>query len=152
MLSSSVAKVTVPSHITGALSTRGVMRRYSPHAFGKINMKSLSLSVVACFGVLIAVSGVAVGQVSVDVPGTSVKIKKGNGGTAVSVGPGSKASNSAGAIDADVEMEGVAVINEDVFIDGEKIPRGKTRYTSKKTGKSYRIQWGKNGNVSVEQN
>ena len=49
-------------------------------------------------------------------------------------------------------MEGVAVINDDVFIDGEKVPRGKTRYTSKKTGKSYRIQWGKNGNVSVEQN
>jgi len=49
-------------------------------------------------------------------------------------------------------MEGVAVINDDVFIDGEKIQRGKTSYTSKKTGKSYRIQWGKNGNVSVEQN
>lgn len=120
--------------------------------FGKTEMKRLSLSVMVCLGVAITAPGVAVGQITVDVPGTSVKIQKGNGGAAVSVGSGSKASNSAGAIDADVEMEGVAVINDDVFIDGEKIPRGKTRYTSKKTGKSYRIQWGKNGNVSVEQN
>lgn len=79
-------------------------------------------------------------------------MKKGKGSTAVSVGPGSTASNSSGTIDADVEMEGVAVINDDVFIDGEKIQRGKTSHTSKKSGKSYRIQWGKNGNVSVEQN
>ena len=79
-------------------------------------------------------------------------MKKGKGNTAVSVGPGSTASNSSGSIDADVEMEGIAVINDDVFIDGEKIQRGKASYTSKKTGKSYRIQWGKNGNVSVEQN
>jgi len=79
-------------------------------------------------------------------------VKKGKGNTAVSVGPGSTASNSSGSIDADVEMEGIAVINDDVFIDGEKIQRGKASYTSKKTGKSYRIQWGKNGNVSVEQN
>jgi len=79
-------------------------------------------------------------------------VKKDKGNTTVSVGPGSTASNSSGTVDADVEMEGVAVINDDVFIDGEKIQRGKTSYTSKKTGKSYRIQWGKNGNVSVEQN
>lgn len=81
-----------------------------------------------------------------------MKLNKGTGNTAISIGPGSAAGNSSGTIDADVEMEGVAVINDDVFIDGVKIPRGKTRYTSKKTGKSYRIQWGKNGNISVEQN
>ena len=98
-------------------------------------------------------SASVIGQVNVDVPGASVKINKGKAGNAaVSVGPGSKASNSSGTIDADVVMEGVAVINDDVFIDGEKLQRGKTRHTSKKTGKSYRIQWGKDGNISVEQN
>lgn len=113
-------------------------------------MKLLAPSSIVWFGLLAGVPGLALGQVSVDVPGASVKVGKGK--AAVSVGPGSTASNSSGSIDTDVEMEGVAVINDDVFIDGEKIPRGKTRYTSKKTGKSYRIQWGKNGNVSVEQN
>lgn len=108
---------------------------------------------LACFGGLLLASGFAIGQVTVDVPGANVKLKKGTGGnTAISIGPGSTASNSAGSIDADVQIEGVAVINDDVYIDGEKIQRGKTRHTSKKTGKSYRIQWGKNGNVSVEQN
>ncbi|MDO8787262.1 MAG: hypothetical protein Q7J42_04230 [Sulfuritalea sp.] len=115
-------------------------------------MKLLSPSVIACFWLLATTSALVVGQVTVDAPGGSVKVKKGKGNTAVSVGPGSTASNSSGSIDADVEMEGIAVINDDVFIDGEKIQRGKASYTSKKTGKSYRIQWGKNGNVSVEQN
>ncbi len=135
------------------LSTQGTMERYSEHAFGKTNMKRPPLSVIACLGLLAGGSGLAIGQVTVDVPGVSVNVGKGKAGnTAVSVGPGSTAGNSSGSIDADVEMEGVAVINDDVFIDGEKIPRGKTKHTSKKSGKSYRIQWGKNGNVSVEQN
>lgn len=104
-------------------------------------------------GALIIGSSHVFGQVSVDVPGVSVNVGKGkSGNAAVSIGPGSSASNSSGTVDADVEMDGVAIINDDVFIDGEKIQRGKTRHTSKKSGKSYRIQWGKNGNVSVEQN
>lgn len=112
-----------------------------------------SRSILVCLGVLAsAASSVAVGQVSVDVPGASVKVKKGSGGTEVNIGSGNTSSNSSGSIDADVQMEGIAVINDDVFIDGEKLQRGKTRHTSKKTGKSYRIQWGKNGNISVEQN
>ncbi len=116
-------------------------------------MKLLPPSSIVWFGLLGALSGLATAQVTVDVPGAaSVRVTPGKGNAAVSVGPGSTASNTSGSIDADVQMEGVAVINDDVFIDGEKIPRGKTRYTSKKTGKSYRIQWGKNGNVSVEQN
>lgn len=109
-------------------------------------------AIIALIGGLLTASGLAVGQVTVDVPGANVKINKGSGNTAISIGPGSTASNTGGAIDADVNMEGVAVINDDVFIDGEKVQRGKTRHTSKKTGKSYRIVWGKNGNVSVEQN
>ena len=110
-------------------------------------MKLLSIPLVA---LLFLFSGFAVGQVNVNVPGASVKLKK-DGSAAVSVGPGSTASNSSATVDADVNMEGVAVINDDVFIDGEKIPRGKTRHTSKKTGTSYVIEWGKNGNVSVKQ-
>jgi len=122
------------------------------YAFGEIKMKFSSLSAIICFGLFAAASGLVFGQVVVDVPGVNVKLKKGNGNAAVSVGSGNAASNSAGSVDAEVEMEGVAVINDDVFIDGEKIQRGKSRHTSKKTGKSYRIHWGKNGNVSVEQN
>lgn len=115
-------------------------------------MKRLRSWTIVCFGLLATTTSLLGGQVSVDAPGASVKLKRGSDNTAVSIGSGSTAGNSAGSIDSDVEMEGVAVINDDVFIDGEKIPRGKTRHTSKKTGKSYRIQWGKNGNVSVEQN
>ena len=115
-------------------------------------MKLLPPSATICFGLLLTGSIPVLGQVTVDVPGASVKVEtKANRGTALSIGPGSRASNSSGSIDPDVEMEGVAVINGDVFIDGEKIPRGKTRHTSKKTGKSYRIQWGKNENITVEQ-
>lgn len=118
----------------------------------EILMKQFRSSVMACFGVLWVMPYVAFGQVTVDVPGVGVKIDKARGNTSVGIGSGSTASNSSGSIDSDVQMEGVAVINDDVFIDGEKVQRGKTRHTSKKTGKSYRIQWGKNGNVSVEQN
>ncbi|WP_371324006.1 hypothetical protein VX159_00300 [Dechloromonas sp. ZY10] len=73
------------------------------------------------------------------------------GGVRVQVGTGSVASSAAGDLGADVEMDGVAVINGSVYIDGQKIPRGKTSYVSKKTGKAYRIQWGSDGNVAVEQ-
>ena len=125
------------------------MGRYSQYGLGKTTMKQGQLSIIACFGLL---AGAAVAQVVVDVPGVSVNVGKGkSGNSAISIGPGSTASNSSGSIGADVQMEGVAVINDDVFIDGEKIPRGKTKHTSKKTGKTYRIQWGENGNVSVEQ-
>lgn len=114
--------------------------------------KLRSFPAIGCFVLLIMASGSIAADVAVDVPGAGMKLKKGNGSVAVSVGPGSSASNSSGSIDSNVQMEGVAVINDDVFIDGEKVPRGKTRYTSKKTGKSHRIEWGKNGNISVEQN
>lgn len=120
--------------------------------FSKARMKKKLPSIIACCGLLVGASGV-VGQVVVDVPGVSVNVGKGkSGNAAVSVGSGNSVSNSSGSIDADVQMEGVAVINDAVFIDGEKIARGKTRHTSKKTGKTYRIQWGKDGNVSVEEN
>lgn len=81
-------------------------------------------------------------QGNVDVSGGNVRVL---------VGKGAVAANVAGDLEADVEMDGVAVINGNVFIDGQKIPRGKTSHVSKKTGKTYRIQWGSDGNVAVEQ-
>lgn len=101
-------------------------------------------SIVTVLAGLLAAS-VANAQVAVDVSAPGVRVQTGGkGGSSVAV-------NTAGSIEGDVEMEGVAVINGDVFIDGQKIPRGKTSYTSKKSGKSYQIKWGKNGNVSVEE-
>lgn len=73
------------------------------------------------------------------------------GGVRVQVGKGNVATNAAGDLGADVEMDGVAVINGNVYIDGQKVPHGKTSYVSKKTGKAYRIQWGSDGNVAVEE-
>lgn len=87
----------------------------------------------------------ALAQVSVDVSGSEVRVQR-SAGSEVSVTTG-----STGGVASDVEMEGVAVINGDVFIDGNRVPKGKTLYTSKKSGKTYRIEWGKNGNVSVSE-
>lgn len=84
-------------------------------------------------------------QVSVDVSGRSVRAQQAGGG-GVSVN-----TDGSGSVASDVEMEGVAVVNSDVFIDGNKVPKGKTLYTSKKSGKTYRIDWGKNGNISVSE-
>jgi hypothetical protein len=67
----------------------------------------------------------------------------------VSDSAGNKAWTESGVIDADVEMTGIAVINGAVWIDGVKIHKPQSVYTSKKNGKTYRIHWGKNDNVSV---
>lgn len=80
-------------------------------------------------------------QVSVDLGGLGVKIQAGS----------SMANNTAGLIDSAVQMQGVAVINGDVFVDGEKVPKGKTQYRSSKTGRNYEIQWGRDGNVAVRE-
>lgn len=90
-------------------------------------------------------AGSASAQVSVDVSGYGVRVQQ-SGSSEVSVNTG-----NSGDVASDVEMDGVAVINGDVFIDGGKVPKGKTLYTSKKSGKTYRINWGKNGNVSVSE-
>jgi hypothetical protein len=94
---------------------------------------------------LLLAAGAANAQVSVDLSGLGVKVQTGNGkGSSV-------ASNSAGTIDQDVQMDGIAVINGEVFVDGEKVPKGKSPYTSKKSGKTYVIKWGKDGNVAVQE-
>ena len=98
-----------------------------------------------CAVVLGLLAATANAQVAVDVSVPGVRVQSGGkGGSSVAV-------NSAGSIEGDVEMEGVAVINGDVFIDGEKVPKGKTSYTSRKSGKTYQITWGRNGNVAVEE-
>ena len=89
-------------------------------------------------------AGTAGSQVSVDVSDYGVHVQQGG-----NVKVQTKANTSGGIIGSDVQIEGVAIINGDVFIDGEKIPKGKKTYTSKKTKKTYLIHWGENGNVSV---
>lgn len=103
--------------------------------------KILTFCTATFLGLFVAVPVPA--QVSVSVGGQRIEVQNGKGRN-VSV-------NRQGEIAEDAEISGVTVINDDVFIDGIKIPRGTKTYTSKKTGKTYRIQWGKNGNVSVEE-
>ena len=93
----------------------------------------LSLTLIGC----------AHAQVSVDLSGGGVRVQTGKGA--------SVASNTAGTIDPDVQMDGVAIINGEVFVDGEKVPKGKSPYTSRKSGKTYNIKWGKDGNVAVQE-
>jgi len=71
------------------------------------------------------------------------------GGHEISIGSDNDASNDSGDIAGDVEIEGVAIINDKVFIDGVRVPKWKREVTSKKTGKTYRIDWGKDGNVAI---
>ena len=84
----------------------------------------------------------AFAQVSVDLSGLGVKVQTGKGNTAV---------NTGGSVESDVQMDGVAVINGEVFVDGEKVPRGKSPYTSKKSGRTYNIKWGEDGTVAVQE-
>jgi hypothetical protein len=81
-------------------------------------------------------------QVAVDVSKHGVKVQSAN--------ENSVQLNSA-SIASDVQIEGVTVINGEVYIDGEQVPKGRTSFTAKRSGKSYRIQWGKNGNVSISE-
>ncbi len=60
-----------------------------------------------------------------------------------------EAKNEVGVIDEDAEIEGITIINGNVSIDGVKVAHGVRMFRSTKTGRSYRIDWGKGGNVSV---
>ena len=92
-------------------------------------------TLVFCIGLLSALSGLAQAQVSVSI---------GAGGVQVSTGEET-------GVQEDVQIQGVAVINGAVYIDGDKVPKGQRTYTSKKTGKRYEINWGRDGNVAVRQ-
>ena len=98
---------------------------------------------VTAFAIAFAIgTTTALAQVSVDLSGYGVKVQ---------TGKGASVSNTTGSIESDVQMEGVAVINGEVFVDGEKVPRGKSPYTSRKSGKTYNIKWGKDGTVAVQE-
>ncbi len=98
-------------------------------------MKFLSaLALVLC-------SHLAGAQVSIDLPGVSVKTGP---GSTVS-GSGNTVANEKGVIAPDADIEGVVIINGNLSIDGVKIARGVTEYVSKKTKKVYSIRWGKKG-------
>lgn len=97
----------------------------------------------AVFLILLTAAASVQAGVDVSLPGIRVQTAE-NDSSSVAI-------NSAGSIDPDVEMEGVAVINGKVFIDGERVPKGRTSYTSRKTGRSYQINWGRNGNVAVHE-
>jgi hypothetical protein len=103
----------------------------------------------ALLGLGFAASTGVMAQISVNIPGVSVKT--GKDGVNVSMGSGNDTGNTAGSIDADADIEGVTVINDEVWIDGDKVPKGKTRHTGKKSGIKYKISWGKNGNIAVSQ-
>lgn len=85
-------------------------------------------------------AGLSTAQVSVNVPGYSVQVDNASGKAAV---------NESGVIGSDVEIEGITIINDKLFIDGVEVRRGTKVYTSPKSKKSYKIQWGKGGNISV---
>ncbi len=70
-------------------------------------------------------------------------------GYEINIGSSNSVSIESGEIDADAQIEGIAIINEKVYIDGVQVPRGKRDVISKKSGKHYRIDWGKDGNVTV---
>lgn len=63
--------------------------------------------------------------------------------------PANEVANVAGEVAEDAEIEGILIINGTVNIDGVKIPKGQRKFHSPKTGKNYRIDWGRDDNVSV---
>ena len=67
--------------------------------------------------------------------------------------PGKRNSSStdatAGRIAADAEIIGVTVINGELYIDGDRVAAGVATFKGKRSGKTYFINWGKDGNVSV---
>lgn len=63
-----------------------------------------------------------------------------------------EAKNTSGVIDSDVQIEGITIINQKVFIDGIEVPKNASIFISKSTKKTYNIRRDKNGNVSVSEN
>jgi hypothetical protein len=106
------------------------VRRTLVHLIKELLMRfPLALALMLC-------SQMAGAQVSIDLSGMGVKAGSGAKNTV---------SNEQGAIDPDADIEGVVVINDQLYIDGHKISRGVTEYVSKKTRKVYSIRWEKKG-------
>lgn len=100
-------------------------------------MKLLATLMMGCLGASWAWAGV-----SVNVPGAQVQVQ----GSSVNI-----ANNESGTIDPGAQIEGVTIINGQVFIDGEKVPNKTGTYTSRKTKKTYKVVRDPQGNVSVSE-
>lgn len=73
----------------------------------------------------------------------------GGSGMRIQIGNNNDARVDSGTISDDAEISGITIINDRLWINGREVARGTTRYTAHQTGKRYRIQWGKNGNIAV---
>lgn len=113
--------------------------RISGIALGAVG---LALSLAALAQVIVPQFSVA--QVSVDMGGGDVRVQA--GGVSVRVGEGGTVTGIPGSGTASAE---VRIADGEVFIDGDKVPRSQREHVSRRTGKTYRIDWGKNGNVAV---
>lgn len=105
-------------------------------------MKYFSLTLLAALAA--STAGAASDRIAVDLVAPGVRVQTGQGGSSVAV-------NAAGSIEPGADIEGVSVINGEVFIDGEKVPKGKSTHKGRKSGKVYRIEWGADGNVAIQQ-
>lgn len=85
-------------------------------------------------------------QVSIDISTTGIKNNQN-----YRINNGQQAENIEGVISGDVDIEGVTIINNQVYIDGVKIPHHIKKYKSAKTGRNYIIERGKNGNISIRE-
>lgn len=60
-------------------------------------------------------------------------------------------TQSSDEFESDTQLIGVTIINEKLFIDGERVPKNKLIHKSKITKKKYVIKWGPNDNISVKE-
>lgn len=77
-------------------------------------------------------------SVQIQAPNVPALPPAGSGMTVHGAGNGSSATTTIGGIGPDAQVQGVTVINGQVWIDGEKIPGGVTRHTSR-SGQKYII-------------
>lgn len=59
-------------------------------------------------------------------------------------------TNMTGSI-TNAEITGITIINGKLWIDGRSIPYGARTFKSTATGKTYNIEWGPQGNISVSE-
>jgi hypothetical protein len=109
------------------------------------------MQIITCqpFNILLrySLTVVMLGCLLAGVAFAEASVSKGN--SEVNIGSDNEVENVSGGIAEDVEIEGVAIINEKVYIDGVRIPSGTREVRSSKTGKHYRIVWGAQGNITV---
>ncbi|HRK38698.1 MAG TPA: hypothetical protein PK347_09930 [Burkholderiaceae bacterium] len=50
-----------------------------------------------------------------------------------------------------VQIQGITIINNKLWIDGVEVKKGTKVYTSQKSKTKYQINWDDNGNIAVKQ-